>query len=95
MTSVLGWTWRAAAGFILAVLLWQGWRDIGLDRWANAVGWRLAWLPTVYIVGGLAVATSLAWFPRADLRNLRGEGPFTALYVGDCCAAATASPARS
>ena len=55
VTSGLGWTWLIAAGFILSVVLWQGWRDVALDRWADAAGWRLAWLPTIYIVGGFAV----------------------------------------
>jgi membrane protease YdiL (CAAX protease family) len=67
VTSGLGWTWLAAAGFILAVVLWQGWRDVGLDRWAEAEGWRLAWLPMVYVVGGLAVATFLGLPPATIL----------------------------
>ena len=67
VTSGLGWTWLAAAGFILAVVLWQGWRDVGLYRWADAASWRLAWLPMVYIVGGLAVATFLGLPPATVL----------------------------
>jgi uncharacterized protein len=67
VTSGLGWTWLAAAGFILAIVLWQGWRDVALDRWADAAGWRLAWLPMAYVVGGLAVATFLGLPPATVL----------------------------
>ena len=67
VTSGPGWTWLVAAGFILAVVLWQGWRDVGLDRWPDAAGWRLAWLPMVYIVGGLAVATFVGMPPATVL----------------------------
>jgi hypothetical protein len=67
VTSGLGWTWLVAAGFILGVALWQGWRDVALDRWANVAGWRLAWLPMVYIGCGLAVATFLGLPPATVL----------------------------
>lgn len=63
----IGWTWVVAAGFILAVVLWQGWRDVGLDRRAAARGWALAWLPMIYIVGGLAAATFLGLPPAGVL----------------------------
>jgi membrane protease YdiL (CAAX protease family) len=56
VTRGVGWSWLIAAAFILAVVLWQGWRDVGLDRLPDARGWRLAWLPMIYIVGGLALA---------------------------------------
>jgi membrane protease YdiL (CAAX protease family) len=55
--SGLGWTWVAAAVFILLVVLWQGWNDVGLNRWADAAGWRLCWLPMIYIVFGIGLAT--------------------------------------
>ena len=61
--SGIGWTWVVAASFILAVVLWQGWRDVGLDRGADARGWRLCWLPTIYIVGGLGLATAMGLPP--------------------------------
>ncbi len=54
--SGIGWTWAAAAAFILAVVLWQGWRDVGLNRGTDAKGWLLAWLPMLYIAGGFAAA---------------------------------------
>ena len=41
--SGIGWTWVVAAGFILAVVLWQGWHDVALNRWADVRGWRLTW----------------------------------------------------
>lgn len=63
VTSGLGWTWLIAAGFILAVVLWLGWRDVRLDRWTDAAGWRLVWLPMVYIAGGLVVAAFLGLPP--------------------------------
>jgi uncharacterized protein len=65
----IGWTWVAAAAFILAVVLWQGWRDVGLDRGTDARGWRLTWLPMVYIAGGFGLAAAI------------GLPPVTALLV--------------
>lgn len=53
----IGWAWVAAGGFILGVVLWQGWHDVGLNRWPNAAAWRLTWLPMVYVVVALCVAT--------------------------------------
>jgi hypothetical protein len=67
VTSGLGWTWLVAAGFILGVVMWQGWRDVGLDRGTDARGWRLTWLPMIYILGGLAVATFLGLPPATVL----------------------------
>ncbi len=59
----VGWTFVVASAFILAVVLWQGWRDVGLNRWATTRGWVLSWLPMLYIVGGLALATFLGMPP--------------------------------
>lgn len=52
----IGWAWVAAAAFILAVCLWQGWNDVGLNRGAAMRDWRLAWLPMLYILVALGVA---------------------------------------
>ncbi|WP_295075780.1 CPBP family intramembrane glutamic endopeptidase [Tabrizicola sp.] len=52
----IGWAWVAAAGFILAVCHWQGWSDVGLNRWASFRDWRLAWLPMLYILVALGFA---------------------------------------
>ena len=61
--SGIGWTWVVAAGFILAVVLWEGWRDVGLNRGADARGWRLCWLPMIYVAGGLGLATAFGLPP--------------------------------
>ncbi|MDP5335115.1 MAG: CPBP family intramembrane metalloprotease, partial [Paracoccaceae bacterium] len=61
--SGIGWTWVVAAGFILAVVLWQGWHDVALNRWADVRGWRLTWLPMIYIVGALGFATFMGLPP--------------------------------
>lgn len=61
--SRIGWTWVVAASFILAVVLWQGWNDVGLNRWSDAAGWRLCWLPMLYIVVGLGIASLLGLPP--------------------------------
>jgi membrane protease YdiL (CAAX protease family) len=56
VTRGVGWAWLIAAVFILAVVMWRGWRDVGLDRLAEPRLWRLTWLPMLYIVGALAMA---------------------------------------
>ena len=63
----VGWTFVVASVFILAVVLWQGWRDVGLNRWADARGWLLSWLPMLYILGGLALAAFLGMPPLSML----------------------------
>jgi membrane protease YdiL (CAAX protease family) len=67
VTSGLGWAWIAAAAFILGVTLWQGWSDVRLTRGSDARGWRLAWLPMIYIVGGFGFATLLGLPPASAL----------------------------
>lgn len=54
-----GWAWMLAGGFILAVVLWQGWRDVGLDRGAPLRGWALGWLPMIYILGAFGAAAAM------------------------------------
>lgn len=63
----IGWAWAAAGGFILAVVLWQGWNDVGLNRWPEARAWRLTWLPMVYIVIALGAATVFGLPPATAL----------------------------
>jgi uncharacterized protein len=63
----IGWTWVAAAGFILAVVLWQGWGDVALDRGTDWRGWRLSWLPMVYILAALTFATLIGLPPATVL----------------------------
>ena len=46
-----------AAGFILAVVVWQDWSDVGLNRSTDGRGWRLAWLPLLCILLAFGVAT--------------------------------------
>ncbi|MCV2356527.1 CPBP family intramembrane metalloprotease [Paucibacter sp. B2R-40] len=58
-----GWPFVAAAAFVLAVVAWQRWRDIGLRDLPSARSLRLAWLPMVYIVGGFALSASLGLAP--------------------------------
>ena len=65
--SGIGWTWVVAAGFILAVVLWQGWHDVALNRWADVRGWRLTWLPMIHIVGALGFATFMGLPPATAL----------------------------
>jgi len=58
-----GWPFVAAAAFVLAVVAWQRWRDIGLHQLPTARSLLLAWLPALYIVGGLGVAAHLGLPP--------------------------------
>lgn len=74
----IGWTWVVASAFILAVVLWQGWRDVGLTRWADLRAWRLTWLPMIYIVTGLVVATFLGLPPASVLLIIAAN----CLFVG-------------
>jgi membrane protease YdiL (CAAX protease family) len=65
--SGIGWTWVVAAGFILAVVLWQGWHDVALNRWADVKGWRLTWLPMIYITAALGFAAFMGLPPATAL----------------------------
>lgn len=64
-----GWPFVAAVAFVLAVVAWQRWRDIGLHQLPTARSLLLTWLPMVYIVGafvlsirlGLPPATVVMW----------------------------------
>ena len=59
----LGWPFVAATAFVLAVVAWQRWRDIGLRDLPSARSLLLAWLPMVYIVGGFALSVRLGLPP--------------------------------
>jgi membrane protease YdiL (CAAX protease family) len=78
VTGGIGWTWVIASGFILSVVLWRGWTDVGLNRAAQAKDWRLAWLPMVYSAGGFGVAAFLGLPPVPVLLLILVNG----LFVG-------------
>jgi uncharacterized protein len=59
----LGWPFVAAVAFVLAVVAWQRWRDIGLRDLPSARSLWLAWLPMIYIVGGFALSIRLGLPP--------------------------------
>ena len=42
--------------FLLAVVAWQRWGDIGLNKLASGRSLLLTWLPLLYIVVGLGLA---------------------------------------
>jgi membrane protease YdiL (CAAX protease family) len=56
VTRGLGWPFLLAALFLLAVVGWQQWRDVGLNRLPSARSLWLTWLPMVYIVAGLGLS---------------------------------------
>ena len=58
-----GWPFIAAVAFVLAVVAWQRWRDIGLLDLPSARSLLLAWLPMLYIVGGFALAIRMGLPP--------------------------------
>lgn len=58
-----GWPFVAAAAFVLAVVAWQRWRDIGLQQLPKARSLLLAWLPALYIAGGIGLSVHLGLPP--------------------------------
>ncbi|WP_170971995.1 CPBP family intramembrane glutamic endopeptidase [Rhodobacter sp. SY28-1] len=74
----IGWAWLAAGGFILAVVLWQGWHDVALNCWPEARAWRLTWLPMIYIVIALGVSIFFSLPPAMTLLIIL----FNTLLVG-------------
>jgi len=56
VTRGLGWPFLVAALFLLALVVWQQWRDVGLNRLASVRSLLLTWLPMLYIVVGLGLA---------------------------------------
>jgi membrane protease YdiL (CAAX protease family) len=63
----LGWPFLLAVLFLIAVVAWQRWRDIGLDKLAPARSLLLTWLPMLYIVLGLGLAVAFGLPPAAVL----------------------------
>lgn len=62
-----GWPFIIASLFILGVVLWQDWRDVGLNRLPAARDLVLTWLPMLYVVIGLVVAAIFGLPPVAVL----------------------------
>jgi membrane protease YdiL (CAAX protease family) len=56
VTRGLGWPFLLAALFLLALVVWQQWRDVGLNMPASGRSLLLTWLPMLYIVVGLGLA---------------------------------------
>jgi membrane protease YdiL (CAAX protease family) len=69
VTHGIGWAWLGAGAFILAVVCWQGWWDVGLDRGASLQGWSLTWLPMLYIVAALGY-TAVVGLPPLSILGL-------------------------
>lgn len=67
VTQGLGWPFLLAVLWVLAIAAWQRWHDLGLGRRPAARSLRLAWLPMVYIVAGLLVATAAGLPPATVL----------------------------
>jgi hypothetical protein len=56
VTRGLGWPFLLAALFLLALVVWQQWRDVGLNKLASGRDLLLTWLPMLYVVVGLGLA---------------------------------------
>ena len=56
VTRGLGWPFLLAALFLLALIVWQQWRDVGLNQIPSGRSLLLTWLPMLYIVVGLGLA---------------------------------------
>jgi membrane protease YdiL (CAAX protease family) len=63
VTKGIGWPFVLAAGFLLAVVAWKGWRDVGLNAPTSSRSLLLAWLPMIYIVAGLGFSVSFGLPP--------------------------------
>jgi hypothetical protein len=55
VTRGLGWPFLLAALFLLALVIWQQWRDVGLNLLPSGRSLLLTWLPMLYIVVGLGL----------------------------------------
>lgn len=63
VTRGLGWPFLLAALFLLALVVWQQWRDVGLNQLPTGRSLLLTWLPMLYIVVGLGLAVVLGLPP--------------------------------
>jgi uncharacterized protein len=67
VTQGVNWVYPLAAAFLLAVVNWQRWGDVGLKNPPVAGSLRLLWLPALYIAGFLALGARLGLPPPAIL----------------------------
>ena len=63
VTRGLGWPFLLAALFLLALVAWQQWHDVGLNRLPSGRSLLLTWLPMLYIVVGLSFAVAIGLPP--------------------------------
>jgi len=63
VTRGLGWPFLLAALFLLALVTWQQWHDVGLNRLPSGRSLLLAWLPALYIVAGLGLSAAIGLPP--------------------------------
>ncbi len=56
VTRGLGWPFLLAALFLLALVVRQQWRDVGLNQLPSGRSLLLTWLPMLYIVAGLGLS---------------------------------------
>jgi membrane protease YdiL (CAAX protease family) len=67
VTRGLGWPFLVAALFLLALVAWQQWRDVGLDQLPSGRSLWLTWLPMLYIVTGLGLSAAFGLPPAGVL----------------------------
>ncbi|HSQ07083.1 MAG TPA: CPBP family intramembrane glutamic endopeptidase [Chromatiaceae bacterium] len=65
VTQGVNWVYPLAAAFLLAVVAWQRWDDVGLKTAPAAGSLRLLWLPALYIAGFLVLGVLLGLPPIA------------------------------
>jgi len=61
----VNWVFPVAAAFLLAVVAWQRWDDLGLKTAPAPGSLRLLWLPALYIAAFLVLGASLGLPPLA------------------------------
>jgi membrane protease YdiL (CAAX protease family) len=67
VTGGVGWPLLAAALFLLALVAWQRWHDVGLNQLPTGRSLLLTWLPMLYIVGGLGLSATFGLPPAGVL----------------------------